>query len=326
MLRSFVAVLTAAALATGCLSQSYIIPKKDLRALAQTPPEQRGQHVRVRQAFEGEDAPPAAPRVDSGTAVVIVAPGPRHVHRVPAHRHHNAPSAKNESDKAWFWVVVAIAVGIGLAATEGARYDGWVQLNPMHPVHLYGPMGEYTWVPLAQLDPQTAEWAQKAIVRPNEGPWRPLGRAPLDRRGWAYSILLGSAQMPSVYGNDKVGFMSHIQIGGFPDHHLGVMLDIGLGWAQNDIGATIFDSRWGLELQLMPVDAGPFHAGLFGQGGLGSRIEDGPKDASRQGVIYGGGALLQLELTTHLTLTGRAGLTRTFGSTVADITGGISVY
>jgi hypothetical protein len=316
----------------GCLSNSHIIPKQELMALSQTPPEERGRSVRVVQAFDGEDEPPEQQRVSGSTTVVVVGPpvrvGPRRARtsrgggKVPG-------TAKDKADKAWIWVVIAAAVGVGLAATEGARYDGWVELHPMHPVHLYGPYGEYTWRPLAQIDPETAQWAQKAIVRPSEGPWRPLGRAPLNRRGWTYGMIFGAGQQPSIYGPEELGFMSHIQIGYFPEQHVGLLFDIGLGWADNEMSATIFNSRWAGELQVLPISAGKLHAGGFGSLGVSARFEDDANLTSEyeeRGTIYSGGGLVQLELTTRLTLTARAGISRVFDSTVTDVGVGFSVY
>ena len=97
-------------------------------------------------------------------------------------------------------VGAAAVAAVALAVTEGARYDGWVRLHPMHPVHLYGP-GGYRVMPLAWVDPETAAWSTRAVVRPNEGPWQPLGRAPLDRHGFTYSVLGGAGQV--VSGDDN---------------------------------------------------------------------------------------------------------------------------
>jgi hypothetical protein len=63
-----------------------------------------------------------------------------------------------------------------------------------------------------------------------------------------------------------------------------------------------------------------------GQVGLGLRQEDGPKEIERRDTYIAGGAILQLELTTRLTITARAGITNIFGSTVSDIGVGLSIY
>jgi hypothetical protein len=314
----------------GCLSRSHVIPKNDLIALSQQAPDQRGQRVRVIQGFASEDDPPEARGSGGGTVVIVGGGGHshgggRHNSSAPARR--SPSTAKGNADKAYVWIIIAAAVAITAAATEGARYDGWVELAPQHPVHLWGPYNEYTWVPLNELDPQTAMWARKAIVRPGEGSFRHLGRAPLNRRGFAYGMTLGRTESPSIYGYDKVGFLSHIQLGVFFTQQVGLFLDFGLGWATNDLGGTIFEDRNALELQILPLSAGAFHGGVYGQVGIGLRQEDGPKDGVELRDTYiAGGGMLQLELTTRLTITGRAGITNIFGSTVSDIGVGLSIY
>jgi len=329
------AVTAAAMISTGCLGNHYVIPKRDLVALSQTPPEQRGQQVRIIQGFATDDGPPPAPEVHAGAIVVVdtspgVGPAPRRgsaIHTSSGGRkpfRGNLAKAKADDSKAW--IVIAGLAAFGLAVTEGARYDGWVRLHPMHPVHIYGPYGEYTWVPLAQLDPETARWARKAYVRDSEGPWAPLGRAPLDRVGLSYSFYLGAGEFESADQSDNTGFMSHIQFGVFPAQELGVQLDIGLGWTDNQSGNTIFDSRYALELDVLPVSAQRLHAGVFGQGGMSARFEDGFDGEDKTSPFFGGGALLQLEITTRLALSARAGMSHLYGDWVSDFGLGLSIY
>jgi len=333
-------------LATGCLSTAHRIPKRSLQQLAQTPPEQRGQRVRVIQAFHGEEPPPAQP-VNSGTTVVIVGGG--HVHG--EHPHHGGPhgggggahggspsggkAAKAAAKDSKAWMILAAAAAIGLAVTEGARFDGWVDLHPMHPVHLYGPYGEYRVVPLAQLSPELAAWSRKAFVRPSEGPWVRPERAPLNRTGWTYTVLLGSGQIPSGQedaagldrGSVEPGFLGHIQIGRFMSQTTGILLDFGLGWRTNEFGNAVFEARNALELEFLPVSAGALHVGGYGQIGIGVRAEDGTYDTvARRAFIGGAGLLGQIELTTRLAITGRVGYTRIFNEDTAEAGLGISIY
>lgn len=326
-MRAISLIAAIALLSAGCLSQSHVIPRHELQALAQTDPQGRGRQVRVVQSFAASEEPPPAPAVDgsANVSVVVVTPvrvesGPRGVVKP------RAPSAKSKADDARFWLIVAGIVAVGAALTEGLRYDGWVELHPMHPVHLYGWDGSYTWMPLAHVTPETATWARKAVIRSSEGPWRELGRAPLNRRGWTYALLLGSSEVPNDVSADARGFTSHIQFGHFFSQEIGVLLDVSLGWAENELGDVLYDSRTGLELQFMPLAAGRFHGGGFAQIGAGTRLDDTGGDQDREGLFYGGGAMLQLELTTRLTLTGRAGLTAIYGSTTADFTVGLSIY
>lgn len=340
MRRSQILVLLAAVAASGCLSSSHEIPREELFALTELPPEERGEEVRVVQNLGHQDEPPGAPRVQVGAAVVVdgpvwVAGTPRSrnrsritsvddTRRAPSgKRRGNLAEAKKESAKVWI-AVAAIAAG-ALAFTEGARYDGWVRLHPMHPVHLVGPGGQYTWIPLAQLTPEAVDWSERAYVRDVEGPWQPLGRAPLDRRGFTYSLFLGGGEIALVGADPEPGFMSHIDLGFYPAHAIGLQLDIGFGWADDELGDTVFDARYALELDVLPLEAGILHGGVFGQIGVASRSDDGLRldDSSS---LMAGGALLQLELTTRLALGLRAGLTRAHGETMSELGIGVSIY
>ena len=216
-------------LPSACLSQSHVIPPRELHRLAVSDPATRGERVRVVQGWYTESDPAEAPNATSQTFVALdLSLGPTHAGGPPPPRGPQAPGpagpkpglsssskASSEADDAYWLVIAAVAVGVGLAVTEGVRYDGWVRLHPMHPVHLWGPNGEYTWLPLSQLTPATADWARKALVRPSEGPWQTLGRAPLGRAGFTYGFTLGAAQMPSVYDTLEIGFQSHIKFGFF---------------------------------------------------------------------------------------------------------------
>lgn len=327
-----IALAAATSLLPGCLSNSYTIPRQELRALAQSDPHTRGQRVRVVQNFVTQEQPPATPPVYSHTTVVVYsgsapAPPPRLRGGGSGASGGKAQTqAKLEAEDAAYWVIVAGLVAVGLAVTEGARFDGWAELHPMHPVHLYGRNGEYAWVPLAQLTPETAGWARQAVVVEDQGPWRPLERAPLDRQGWTYSVLLGTSEVPLASGDTTRGFLSHIQLGHFFTRELGVLLDIGLGWATDPLGNTVFDSRNALELEYLPVAVGRLHGGVFGELGLGRRFDDSPAGSDLYGTVLGGGALLQLELTTRLAITGRAGIAMAYGETISDLTVGLSIY
>lgn len=335
---------------TGCLSTAHKIPRSDLAMMAQAPPEQRSQNVRVIQAFHGDEPPPAQP-VNSNTTIIVVGGG---------HHHHNEHSgggggggsvggssgggggsskggnaAAKAADDGKAWIILAVAAGVALAFTEGARFDGWVDLHPMHPVHLYGPGGQYRMVPMAQLTPELAAWAEKAYVRPSEGPWQNAERAPLNREGWTYSVMLGYGQIPS--GQEEAagistdsaepGFLGHIQLGRFISKETGILLDFGLGWRDNEFNNAIFEARNALEIQHFPVDAGMLHFGGYGQIGIGLRAEDGPfNTVSNRAFIAGAGVLGQIELTTRLAITGRAGYTRIFGEDTAEASIGISIY
>jgi len=328
-----VVVLALAFALGGCLHTTHKIPRGELMRLAQTAPEQRGEHVRVIQDITG-DEPPRSDRVDSTTVIIIgggssggsggggsAAP----VHHQPGKAPH-LDLAASKSDSAAALFIVAAAVAITLAFTEGARYDGWVGLHPMHPVHMFGP-GGYVVMPLAQIDPQTAAWAERAVVRPEEGPWTPRGRAPFDRAGWTYSVLLGAGQVPSAFGDKDLGTAGRVQLGYFPTHQFGIQLDWGFAFRDNRVGERIFDDRIGVEAVFAPIDAGIFHAGVFGGLAFASRFEDGNPNGRRDGGALSYGALLQLGLTTRLGLTGRLGASAAYGEpAIMDAMVGLSIY
>lgn len=350
----FVSLLGLTLASTGCLSTSHRISKGELMKLSQIAPEQRGQKVRVVQGLGHQEGPPRADRVQSNTVVVVHSP--IWVNGTPHHHAHESSATsstntgggtvgggggphssgssggsqlakgKKESGKAL--IILAAAAAIGLAATEGARYDGWVGLHPMHPVHLYGPFGGYTVLPLAHIDERTAAWASHAYVRSTEGPFQRLGRAPLNRQGFTYSVLLGGGQVPAIGVDDLdplTGFNGHIQFGYFPTKQIGIQLDLGMAWADDDLGETVYISRTALELDAFVAQAGPIHAGLFGQVGVASRFDDGIQFDDNSNLL-GGGALLQLDLTTRLAITGRAGVTRAFQEAASEATIGLSIY
>jgi hypothetical protein len=334
--RSLALALVTAVAAAGCASSAHRIPTGDLMALSQSPPEARGDKVRVIQGLGNENEPPPAPRAQSSTSVYIVAP--IWVDGTPHHHQHsggggggggggfggkNLAGDKKASAKAW--LVVAAVVAGALVFTEGTRYDGWVRLHPMHPVHLYGPYGEYTWMPLAHITPEVAAWADKAVVREEEGPWQPLGRAPLNRRGFTYSLLLGAAEIGAIGVDPLPGFGSHIQIGYFPTHEVGFQFDIGYGWANDAFDNVVFDGRAGLEIDVLPLSFGKLHGGFFGELGVSSRSDDGIQFDDSSGFLSFGG-IAQLELTTRLALTARGGVTRVYGEYLSEITAGVSIY
>lgn len=333
-----IAVATAACLLGGCLSNTYQISSTELNRLAVTAPDQRGEGVRVTQEFEGE-SPPTQPAVSHETQIVFV---PRTVIVVGDGRHHHHGGRGHggssgggkggkggklggggDDGKAAVVLLVAVAVGAGvvLAATEGQRFDGWVRMHPMHPVHLWGPWG-YGVVPLAQLDPQTAASATRAVVRDREGPWQRLSRAPLNRQGWSYSVLGGAGQIDSVDGRG-IGPQFHVQLGYYPSHQLGVQLEWSPAWRDDGTDTTVLDLRAGLELDFLPLDAGPIHGGGFLNLSMGWRNSSTGTDESS---FLGGGAKLQYELTTFLALTGRFGITRAYDELTHDATFGLSIY
>lgn len=323
-----------AALLAGCLSSGHEIPRAELLRLTQVAPAERGARVEVVQQL-GDD-PPRADGVTADTQVVFV----EHPVVIVGDNHHHGhggsvggggsggkgPSAKgggSGKDAVVAAVVIAASAAVVLAVTEGQRFAGHVQLHPMHPVHLWGPWGHGV-LPLAQIDPATAMASTRAWVSDREGPWLRLDRNPLDREGWTYAVLGGVGQMTSTDGR-ALGPAFHVQLGNYPSQRWGLVVDWTAQWRDLRDGSedSILDLRWGLELQALPLAAGPVHAGGFLNGSYAWR-EIG--DGWESGLVSGGGALVQLELSTYLALTGRVGLTQAWGELNRDVTIGLSIY
>ena len=336
--------LCAAVLASGCLSSSYTIDRDELARLAHTPPDARGEGVRVTQdlSFETDpppahDSPPLQTDVELSVALSIAASHHHHRHHGPyagsrGAVHVQPPSGSSSSSSSSgeggeggeggggsgssgsssggdvalvaLMVVASAGVGVALAATEGSRFDGWVGLDREHPVHLEGPDGEHVWVPLAGLDPGLAAWAVDARISEEEGPTRFLGRAPLDRQGFAYSFELGAASVGTVDREGQLAFAVRTQIGIFPVHEVGLLLGLGAG-----AGGGVVEWRPHLELRAFPLAVDPLHVGLYAQGGYAIGVQDltDAPDAALDGWYYGGGALLELDVTTRFSVTFRGG-------------------
>ncbi len=196
----------------------------------------------------------------------------------------------------------ASAVALVLAGTEGARYDGWAQLHPMHPVHVLGQDGSATVVPLAQLDAATVEASDELLVSEDEGPFLRLGRAPLDRVGLVYGMEVGLATLRGPRGALGPAFASHIQLGAFPLHGLGLLFDVQLGVGDAD-GKDIVNAQLSGEVQALPLAFGLLELGVYGRVGGASPAQRGDD----WGLAAGGGLLAQLAVTTRLALTLRGG-------------------
>jgi hypothetical protein len=345
--------------ASGCLSSNHSIPKLDLVRLAHEAPSERGERVRVVQTFVTSEQPPKAQRAESccdagGNLYVEIGghghgvrgpQGPRSGGSRPTPPKHggHGPKPKGGSSKggssalsgidgdaaavlAVIVVASAAAIAVVAASSEGARYDGWAKLEGNHPVHLYGPGNDYRQVPLEQLTVEEAEWATRAYVRKSEGDWKALGRAPLNRQGWAYSVFLGAGLVGEMGASATPGPISHIQLGYFPVHEFGLHADIGFGWGGSEQPEAVgkrFEARAALEAQLLPFQSRRIHAGGFAQIGSSVRTLAAGGGSSD---LYSAGALMQLDITTRLALTGRAGVTRAYNELATEMSLGLSIY
>lgn len=328
----------------GCFSNEYVIPKPELVRLASLPPSQRGAQVHVVQSLgsRDEDAidnPDAVPPEqyaeefavydqagDERAATIALSMGDPG--GIPVHRwHRTSPSPRprggsggganisgniggggggNGGDALLILAVVVVAVAVmaaaGLAVTEGIRYDGLVQLHPQQPVRLKYRDGGEQVVPLANLGAVDAAVAEKALVMDDQGyGFRFDHRRPLDRKGFAFKVDFGSlSSLCACYS--AMGFGSNIQLGYFPHHEVGLLGTLSVGAGKNSAGEIFQRHSANLELQYFPLHWWRLHLGAFGHGGEQvARDEFG----TRTGAAWGGGAILELALTTRLALTGR---------------------
>lgn len=337
------AVVLAGSLVAGCAVNSYQIPTSELARLAQTPPEARGQRVRVIQEVVASDVP-VAPPVTGETQVVVVPQVNISAGIHPRSRGSGGwgsiggggkiGGAGNDGKAAAIALIAVAATAMVTAAViEGSRFDGWAQLHPMHPVHLIGKDGGYTVVPLAWLDANAAAWADSAVVRPTEGPWLQLERAPLSRRGITYGMYGGTGSLRSADGTLAMGPAWTIQLGVFPTQQIGVVASVFFGWRDNQYNATLLETRTTGELQIMPVQLGILHAGLYGGAGVAYRFEDAVKLAGDRAIpgnessmALVGGAMFQLDINTRVALTARLGIAQAHGEQMHDALFGLSVY
>jgi hypothetical protein len=348
-MRLIALVVAASVLATGCASSTYKIPGYELGRLAQTAPETRGAHVRVQQELGDSDVGPAQP-VTAETQIVffphlnIYGPHERRRHYQSGSSWGSggggggAPSSKGgmgslkmngggDGKAAAIVVLVVAAVALfAIAAVEGSRFDGYANLHPMHPIYLVGRDGGRVVLPLAWIDPATAQWARYGLVRRHEGPWQQLERAPLDREGWNYSMFGGIGTFESADGHKDNGTATTIQLGYFPAHPIGIVGSIFFGWRQNAVDETLFESRYTLELQGYPIHTGPFQVGGYIGGGAAYRFEDGIEGGNAGSTALIGGGMLQLDINTRIALTARMGLTRAHNERMTDAMVGLSVY
>jgi hypothetical protein len=342
-MRALVVVLASSLIASGCAVNSYKIPPDELARLARLPPEARGEHVRVIQELVASEVP-AAPPVTRETEVVIAPQfdvavgvhGPRAGFGGGFGRAVNGKFGglgQDSKSAAVAFLFAAATAAVTAAVIEGSRFDGWAQLHPMHPVHLIGHDGSYTVVPLAWLDPSAVAWTDTAVVRPGEGPWRELARAPLSRQGLAYGLFGGIGSLRSADGNLAMGPAWTVQLGYFATQQIGVLASAFFGWRNNSLGATLFESRYTAELQYLPLQLGILHGGLYGGAGLAYRFEDailrrdGTIAAGNESTLaLTGGAMFQLDINTRVALTARLGLAQAHGEQMHDVIFGVSVY
>jgi len=237
-------------------------------------------------------------------------------------------------------VAVAGIVAVGLVASEGMRFQGPASMAPQQTVYVEYANNTYTGIPLEALTPSDLVHATGAIVKDDEGYGLALGpRDPLDRRGGAFGLELGATSF-NLGKLRSVGPAAEIQVGGFFRQRWGVMLDVGVSGGDVAVGGAVTAAasatdttsivtrhHVALELQSFPASLGPLHFGLFARAGAALV---GAPDGIQAGPLAGGGAMLQVGLTSRMALILRGGVDTAHldggWSTAATATAGVSIY
>jgi len=230
--------------------------------------------------------------------------------------------------------VFAVFAVVGLAASEGARFDGFVQMRPEQPVHLKNAAGAELHMPLGALTSYEVETATEATVMDDEGyGLRLLDRRPIDRVGPTFKVTLGSLFEPPAADDPQQqwlsGFASTIQIGGYFTQGLGLVGSLSLGLGSDQAGRTFQRHALGVEGQALPLRVGPLALGAFAHAGVQLA---GRGDSLDSGSALGGGLMMELALSTRLAFTVRGDWTGTLMDNRTDwvgngsITAGLAIY
>jgi hypothetical protein len=133
-------------------------------------------------------------------------------------------------------------------------------------------------------------------------------------------------------GDAPWGFYGRLAIGGFPMNEVGILATLGFGWGDGEFDDSVFNARYGLELQLFPLAIERVHLGFYAEGAIVHRNEQlAFESVTSEAAVAGGGGIVQLELTTRLALTFRGGVTmlpQRGGSSVTapQATVGLAIY
>lgn len=335
-----------AMLTSGCLGHFYEIPRTELERLAQTPPEQRAQSIYAVQQFttadEPEPAPPWAPMtgeppppgyyldlrgywvpdfyVQYGAPYYEPPPyQPPAVHDASAvsggssggvgssSGSSGSSNIGNAGELLVVVVVVGVAVGVVLAATEGARYDGYVAVHPHHPLHLIHRNGSQSIVPLDELSLADLHDVDSGTLSGREGAGMWLrGAAPINREGFSYQFGAGhdSLALPGLVEHRSLGF--HFALGYYPTRKFGLLAHSRLQFDNDSLGG-FYNVRLGLEAQWYPITLWRLHLGPFVGGGQSWAATAGSTLPSTGGQrpYVSTGALAEFEISTRLGLTFR---------------------
>ncbi len=230
--------------------------------------------------------------------------------------------------------VIAVVMTVSLVCSEGIRFDGMAQMSPWQPVHLKQRGGGDLVIALGDLSPVAIEGAVEAKVMDDEGYGiRTLDHRRLDRR-WAPTFKLDAGSMTFARsGTVRSGFVSNMQVGLFVRPWLGLMLTAGFGGAGDEYGATITRHVFGFEAQSLPLALGPVQLGGYVNVGAAAIASTATGSGSVEwGNAIGAGFLGELQVTSRMALTLRAGANEAFfansGTTspAAIVTAGLAIY
>jgi hypothetical protein len=309
----------------GCLSQSYQLSADELERIVQLPADERGEHVRVTQQTSlSSDTGliEQGPTWVQGGWVWIDDGG--HHHRGRRHRSRDL-GADGDEDEADGEAAEALAIGVIVVAaaataavsvgiTEGARFDGWLQAPPDYPVLLIDDAGRHRWKRLDRLTADDVRGLDRAVLPDGPGSLTRLARHPLDRAGFVYQLEFGAE--PAPFEGPTLALAARGAIGFMPEQRYGFLIGAAFSTASGDAAfgeasstATLsVDYRTFLQVEAWPLRMGRWHLGPYGELGYAWALADDRLGSDAvEGPMVALGAAVQLDWTTRLALTLRAG-------------------
>jgi hypothetical protein len=309
----------------GCLSQSYEVSAPELARIAGLPAEERGEHVRVTQqtSFGNDLSDVTLPSADADVALWIASDasvdpsGERRRHASSLDSALDVDDDDDAAEKALAVAVVVVATAataaVTVGITEGARFDGWVRAPEQHPVLLVDRWGRRRWQRLASLSEDELSDVDHGVLADFSDDLEPIERHPLDREGFVYQLEFGAE--PAPFDGPSLAFSGRGGLGFMPSQRYGVLLGAAFSTARAGAeplpaGDTTLslDHRVFLQGEAWPVSEGRWHLGPYAELGYAWALADhsfGSRAAS--GPMLALGAALQLDWTTRLALTLRAG-------------------
>ena len=228
-------------------------------------------------------------------------------------------------------VAVAVVAAVGLMASEGARFDGVVQLAPEQPVHLRDCSGGEWIVPLGALTPADVAGTVEAKVMDDEGYGVRRLHRELDRRGATFKLDFGRTAFERPEATTAEGGpAAHVQVGYFFAPSFGLLATAVLSGASDGLGGAITRHELGLEAQSLPAALGPVHFGAYANGGMAFTATSSATGAGEYGTGFGVGALAEVDLTGRMALVLRGGADLahfdTGWSPAATVAAGVAIY